>query len=195
MIKVESVEEFIALHPSRKSELELLRKIALSVGLDEAIKWNSPVYTYKGKNVAGLGAFKSYVGIWFYQGVFLNDKNGVLLNAQEGVTKGLRQWRFNSAKEIDDGLVRRYLIEALENEKLGKRILPEKKSLQVPAELADAFKKNENLLLAFEQFTNYKKKEFAEYVGGAKKEATRLRRLAKCIELIIQGTGLNDKYL
>jgi uncharacterized protein YdeI (YjbR/CyaY-like superfamily) len=59
-----------------------------------------PVYALKGKNVAGFSAFKSWAGIWFFQGVFLKDEKGVLINAQEGTTKGLRQWRFKSAGEI-----------------------------------------------------------------------------------------------
>ena len=55
----------------------------------ETIKWGVPVYTLNDKNVLGMGAFKSYVGIWFFQGAFLDDPQKKLINAQEGKTKAL----------------------------------------------------------------------------------------------------------
>jgi len=33
------------------------------------------------------------------RGALLNDKNKALINAQEGATKALRQWRMNSEKK------------------------------------------------------------------------------------------------
>ena len=100
MKKVASVEEYIASGGDWEESLSLLRELFGKSILEETVKWGMPVYTLNGKNVAGFSAFKSWVGIWFYQGVFLKDKAGVLINAQEGTTKGLRQWRFKSAAEI-----------------------------------------------------------------------------------------------
>ena len=54
----------------------------------------------------GIGACKSYSGIWFFNGVFLKDKQKKLINAQEGVTKALRQWRFSSVDEIEPELIK-----------------------------------------------------------------------------------------
>ncbi len=69
--------------------------------MKETIKWGAPVYTLDYKNIVGLGAFKSYVGLWFFQGALLNDEKKKLINAQEDKTKALRQWRFNSVKKIE----------------------------------------------------------------------------------------------
>jgi uncharacterized protein YdeI (YjbR/CyaY-like superfamily) len=85
--------------------LIVMREILCSTELKETIKWGTPVYTINDKNIVGLGSFKSYVGLWFYQGVFLKDEAGVLINATEGITKAMRQWRFNSVEEIDDRLI------------------------------------------------------------------------------------------
>ena len=63
------------------------REIILATELAETIKWGIPVYTLGGKNVLEMCAFQSYVGIWFYQGSFLNDPNKKLVNAREGKTK------------------------------------------------------------------------------------------------------------
>ncbi len=38
----------------------------------------------------------------------------MLINAQEGKTKALRQWRMTSVKDIKPAIVKRYLNEALE---------------------------------------------------------------------------------
>ena len=186
----------MSLYPDRREELELLREIVLSSGIDETIKWSIPTYTVRGKNVLGLGAFKAYVGLWFFNGSFLKDQAKVLINAQEGQTKGMRQWRFSSVEEIEEArdLIKTYVFEAMENEVQGKRIKPEKKSLVIPDELKDALGKDAGLLQAFEQFSEFKKKEFAEHIGGAKREATRVSRLEKCIPMIMRGEGLHDKY-
>lgn len=81
-----TAEEYILSHPEWQNELIELRKIMLSCKLDETIKWGVPVYTFRGKNLTGLAAFKNYTGIWFYQGVLLQDKAAKLINAQEGLT-------------------------------------------------------------------------------------------------------------
>ena len=54
------------------------------LNLEENVKWGTPVYSLNGKNVVGITAFKSYVGLWFFQGIFLKDPFKYLVNAQEG---------------------------------------------------------------------------------------------------------------
>jgi len=68
-------------------ELELLKEIIDQSELVETTKWGGPVYVLNGKNVLGISGFKTYFGIWFYNGVFLKDEYNVLVNAQKGVTK------------------------------------------------------------------------------------------------------------
>ena len=195
MKRFTSPEAYIEGHPHWQQELIKLRSILLTTEVKETIKWGSPVYTINNKNVVGIGAFKSYVGIWFFQGVFLEDKKKVLINAQEGVTKGLRQWRFNSEKDIDEKLILEYVAEAIQNQKDGKEIKPaKKKPLILPEELIKYFSENKNVKEAFDKFTPGKKKEFAEYISEAKREATKMKRLDKITPLILAGTGLNDRY-
>ena len=195
MKRFTSPEEFIDHFPQWKNELEKLRTLLLTTELKEEMKWGMPAYTINKKNVVGLGAFKSYVGIWFHQGVFLKDKKKKLINAQEGKTKALRQWRFSSVEEIDGQLILEYVEEAIQNQKDGKEIKPTKnKSLTLPKELMDYFSKNKNVKNAFDKFTPGKKREFAEYINEAKREETKLKRLKKITPMILAGQGLNDKY-
>jgi uncharacterized protein YdeI (YjbR/CyaY-like superfamily) len=175
-------------------ELEILKSIINTTELAETTKWGGPAYTINGKNVLGIGGFKNFFTIWFFKGVFLKDEAGILVNAQEGTTKSLRQWRFTSAADIDYKLVLEYINEAIANEKAGLAIKPEKKAFSIPDALQKELDASSELSAAFVRFTPYKQKEFTEFIGSAKREETILARLEKVKPLILQGTGLNDKY-
>ncbi|MFD2727452.1 YdeI/OmpD-associated family protein [Hyunsoonleella rubra] len=196
MKKIHSVEEYLEENPQFSEALTLLRDIMLSTELEEAIKWSFPVYTLNNKNVVSLGAFKNHFGIWFFNGVFLKDEQDLLTNAQDGKTKAMRQMRFESIADIDKNVVLAYVKEAIENQKLGKEVKPDrrKKSVVIPEELQQAFKENTELKSSFENLSNYKQREYFEHISSAKREATKQSRLEKIIPMIIQGVGLHDKY-
>ena len=196
MKKVNSVEEYIESNAHWVVALTQLRDIIQETELVETLKWSAPVYTINGKNVVGIGAFKNHFGIWFFNGVFLKDEQHVLVNAQEGRTKALRQWRFTSLNDINKPLVLAYIKEAIENQKLGKEIKSEKKGnhVVIPSELEDALKLNTDLNQSFKALSPYKQREYAEYIDTAKREATKQIRLEKITLMILQGVGLHDKY-
>jgi len=196
MKQIKTVDEYINSHQGWQQELELLREIILSnPELNEEVKWGAPIYTLKGKNIVGIGAFKSYVGLWFHQGVFLKDYKKVLINAQEGKTKALRQWRFNSINDVDSNTIKKYVEEAIHNQKAGKELKPEVNSnLTIPVELQSLFNGDTVIKSAYDSLTLYKQKEFAEYIASAKKTETKLSRIEKIKPMILSNTGLNDKY-
>lgn len=195
MKQAKTVDDFIARKKQWHEELSLLRKIILSTGLEETIKWGSPAYILDGKNIVGIGAFKSYAGLWFFQGALLKDEQGKLVNAQEGRTKALRQWRFQSKEEIDAPLIKSYVEEAIRNQRQGKEIKPARnKPLVIPPELKKVFADQPDLKKKFEALTLSKRREHADYISDAKRETTRLKRLEKIIPLIREQKGLNDQY-
>lgn len=177
-----------------EEELLLLKAIIDKTELTETTKWGGPVYVYEKKNVIGLGGFKDYFAIWFFNGVFLKDDKKKLINAQEEVTKSLRQWRFTSKGEINEKEILEYILEAIENEKQGKIIKPSKKEAIVSELLNAEMVKNPALKDAFEKFSPYKQYEFLEYIETAKQEKTKLSRIEKVIPMILGNVGLNDKY-
>lgn len=81
-----------------------------------------------GKNIIGLGAFKSYFGIWFFQGSFLKDPHKLRLNAQEGKTRGMRQIRLTPEEETSEQILREYIREPIRNHKPERRLLHKKSS-------------------------------------------------------------------
>ena len=106
----------------------------------------------------------------------------------------MRQWRFNSISEINEKLILQYIREAIENEKAGLSIKPEKKE----AMKCDFFEKelasNSELNQAFQKFTPFKQKEFWEYMATAKQEKTKHDRFEKIKPMLLSNIGLNDKY-
>ncbi len=175
-------------------ELEALKTIISKTPLVETIKWGAPVYTYNNKNVLGVMGFKNFFTLWFYKGFFLKDEAGVLVNAQEGTTKSLRQWRFTSKDEINEKLILQYINEAIEVEKAGKEIKPAKKVIPVPDALQAAQDADAGFAAAFAQLTQGKQNDYNEHIASAKQEKTQQARLEKIKPMILEGKGLHDKY-
>jgi len=108
-----TVDDYLDNAKHWQDELRRIRKILVATGLTETVKWGAPVYTNAdGKNVVGIGGFKSYFGLWFFEGAALEDSENVLINAQPGKTKMLRQWRMTSPEEIRPALIKKYVKEA-----------------------------------------------------------------------------------
>lgn len=195
MKRAKSVDEYIADAGIWKSELKRVRKILQSTVLEEDVKWGGPCYTYNGKNVVGMAGFKSYFGLWFHQGALLKDQKNVLMNAQEGRTKALRQWRMHTAKDIKPTIIKSYVREAIKLAEQGKQIAPaRRKPLVVPPELKKVLGANKQASEKFKNMRLGQQREYADYIADAKREDTKLRRLEKIMPMIKAGSGLHDKY-
>lgn len=196
MTNAQKITTYIDKQGKWSEALHTLREILLSTEAVETVKWGMPTYTVNNKNVIGLAGFKNHFGLWFFQGVFLSDPKGLLRNAQEGKTKAMRSLHFTDIDQIDANLIKAYVLEAIENQKLGKEVKPDraKKQLVIPPVLKNALAKKAPLNKAFFALTPGKQREYAEHIGGAKREATQISRLEKSIPMILDGVGLNDKY-
>ncbi|WGK64283.1 YdeI/OmpD-associated family protein [Croceiramulus getboli] len=196
MDKSEKLERFFENDSPWKQELQRLREIVRSTELEEDWKWSFPVYTWKGKNVVGLGGFKQHYGVWFFQGVYLKDEAAVLVNAQQGKTKAMRQLRFDEDHPMQPDLVSDYIAEAIANQKQGLEVKIDRKTKTVamPEELQQALSSQKDLKEAYNQLSLSKRKEYKLYITEAKQATTKARRLEKIIPLILEGKGLNDKY-
>ena len=197
MIKPKSVEHFIETREKWQSEITKLREILLTMDLEETVKWMFPCYVHGKKNVVGIGGFKSYFGLWFYEGASMEDSQGVLISAQEGKTKDLRQWRMTSAKEIKVRTIKSYVKEAIELSKVAKKTRPRKKNnaaVIVPPELQGALKANRKAATAFGKLSLSRQRGYAEYIADAKRAETKVKRLAKIMPLIEKGVAIEELY-
>jgi uncharacterized protein YdeI (YjbR/CyaY-like superfamily) len=149
------------------------------------------------KNVFWISRFKNHFGVGFFNGFFLKDPKGILVNAQEGKIQAMRHLKFNSLHEIDSKIVLSFMTEALENQMKGMQLILKKKEspkLILPEQLEQVFAKHPDTKKAFFHLSPYKQKDYAEYILNAKREKTKLSRLEKIIPMINSGIGLNDTY-
>lgn len=190
-----TVDDYVASREQWQVEISRLRDILRATELTEEVKWGGPCYTYGGKNIVGIGGFKSYFGLWFHQGALLEDKKDVLINAQVGTTKALRQWRMHAAEEIKPSIIKAYIREAIQLVNDGKRIGPQKKKpIAVPAELKIALAKNAKARKGFDNLRPGLQREYTDHVVSAKRDDTKIKRIEKILPMIAAGKGLNDRY-
>lgn len=196
MKKIYSVEGYIEHNSHFEEALKMLRNIINTTELEETIKWSMPTYCLNGKNVLGIGAFKNHFCLWFHQGVFLKDKQNLLINAQENKTKALRQMRFETKSDIIEATVFTYIKEAIANQYLGREIKPQRKTkaLIIPTELSAILTSNITLRAHFKSLTPSKQREYCDYISEAKRDTTKHKRLDKITPMIAKGIGLHDKY-
>ena len=141
-----------------ETELDILKTIIAKTTLVETNKWGGCIYVLDNKNIAGIGGFKNFFSIWFFNGAYLKDDKKHLINANEVVTKSLRQWRFTSKDEIIEDEILAYIQEAIENEKEGKIIKPKKikEAITIPEILQKELNSNSQLKNTFLNFSPYK---------------------------------------
>lgn len=188
------VDAYIKKHVQWQEQLTALHEILSGTELQQTIKWGAPSFTLAEKIVVSMHAFKQHCALWFHQGVFLSDKKQLLVNAGEGRTRGLRQLRFDQTTSVDNKVIKAYVVEAIKNEKAGKKIVPKLKQTSTPTELEEQLDSDRLLHKAFAELSPGKQREYAEYIGAAKQAQTRLSRLQKIMPMIRAGVGLHDKY-
>lgn len=199
MAKPKTIDEYIArtegtfAHPilTRVHEivLETVPKVA------EAIKWGAPSYEYNGLMMSTL-KFKKFAAVWFHKGAFFDDPKN-LLEASSDDTKYMRKYILRSIDELDEDGLKGLIREAIRYQESDAELVVPNKSVKEELYsdlLEEALSKDSKAKAEFEYFTDYKKKEFIEYIETAKRDTTKQRRLKKSMDLIRKGVGLNEMY-
>jgi len=188
------VDAYLEKFPKWKDGMHTIREIMLATELEEEVKWGMPTYRINGKNVVSFAGFKNHYGVWFHQGAFLKDEHKLLENAQEGKTRGMRHLKYSAGDVINQQVLAAYIDEAIQNQKDGKEIKVQrtKKTLEVSAAMKEHL--SSDALGILETFSMSKRNEYIEYIDTAKRESTKMSRLAKIEPMILDGKGLNDMY-
>ena len=171
-----------------------LRVLILECGLTEELKWGKPCYTFKGTNIVLMHGFKEYCALLFHKGALLKDTNGILVQQTENV-QAARQIRFTKAKEIAGmkATLKAYIFEAIEVEKAGLKVdFKKTKEYKVPEEFEKKLVETPELKSAFESLTPGRQRGYLLHFSQPKQSKTRISRIEKCMEQILNGKGLND---
>jgi len=177
-----------------QEEFKKLRTVILDCGLTEELKWGVPCYTFQKSNIVLIHGFKEYCAILFVKGALLKDAKGVLIQQTENV-QSARQIRFTNVREIVkmETILKAYIKEAIEVEKAGSKVDFKKTSeFKIPVEFQNKLDENLALREAFYALTPGRQRAYIFYFSQPKLSRTREARVEKCIDLILDGMGLND---
>lgn len=176
-------------------ELRELRQIILECGLTEESKWGVACYTHSGKNVLLLSAFKDYCSISFFKGALLRHDLGLLEKPGPNSHAG-RLIKIRSMQDIQENgaEIKACIFEAIEVEKAGLTVPARTNSESIPEELELKFEEDPMLKTAFEALTPGRQRGYLLFFSAPKQSKTRLSRIDKSIEKILNGEGLHDTY-
>ena len=158
---------------------------------EESIKWQMPFFNYKGP-VCFMAAFKQHATFGFWKGKLLFGKEHKGAMGHFG--------RLTSIKDLpNEKKLAGYVRKATElNERGVKRSRTRstaKPSLVVPRDLKSALTKNSKARKTFENFSYSHRKEYVEWITGAKRDETRQKRLKMTTQWLAQGKPQNWKYM
>jgi uncharacterized protein YdeI (YjbR/CyaY-like superfamily) len=176
------------------NELRKLRNIALDSGLSEELKWSVPVYTFEGKNVFVVAAFKEYCSISFFKGVLLKDEHKILTKQGENSQAG-RLVKFTDLQKIIEleSVIKDYISEAVEIEKSGGQVeYKQVADYEIPTELQDKFNQDADFQTAFFALTSGRQRGYILHFSQPKQSKTRVDRIEKSVPNILNGKGLHD---
>jgi len=175
-------------------ELSYLRKLVLSCGLKEELKWKMPCYTVNGKNVVMISAFKDSCVLSFFKGTLLKDESAILQRHGENshIARILRFSEMAQILKIED-LIKAYIFEAIEIENKGLKVQNKPPQEPIPKELEIELAAFPDLQKAFKALTPGKQRGYILHISAAKQSETRKARIEKCIPKILLGKGFHDR--
>lgn len=177
-----------------QAELETLRAIAHDSQLDEELKWGMPCYTFQNSNVLMISAFNECCALSFFKGALLNDPKNILEKPGEN-TQSARLIRFTHVQEIADieETISTYIQEAVELEKTGAKVqFKDISEWAIPEELQHQFDELPALKTAFNALTAGRQRAYLLHFSAPKQTKTRVSRIEKCTQQILNGKGLNE---
>ncbi|MDR0181689.1 YdeI/OmpD-associated family protein [Lysobacter arvi] len=161
---------------------------------EETLKWGMPSFTWRGKILCGMAAFKQHVTLWFREGrsVVGDDASREAMGQFGRITK---KSELPGKRELA-GYVKQAMarIETAAIEPATKKPAA-KAALPVPDDLAAALRRNAKARATFDGFAPGYRRDYIEWIVGAKREDTRQRRVVQAVEWLAEGKTRNWKYV
>jgi uncharacterized protein YdeI (YjbR/CyaY-like superfamily) len=163
---------------------------------EEAIKWGMPHFTYNGKNIAGMAAFKAHCAVMIHG----EGRQG------EGAEDGGGMGSFGKIASLDDLPPENALAAKLREAqaRIDQAGTARKKpaaakpkaprSIPMQEDLSAALAANPAAAQFWDRLAPSHRYEYLEWITGAKREETRAKRLAQTVEWLAEGKRRNWKY-
>jgi uncharacterized protein YdeI (YjbR/CyaY-like superfamily) len=162
-------------------------------GVEETVKWQSPSFTYKGRLLCGMAAFKAHCTFGFWNGALVtkdaempSDAMGqfgrITALSDLPPARTMKQYLKTAMQLVDEGVTR------------PRPVAAKKAPLRVPADLKQALAANRRAAGTFEKLPPSHQREYVEWITAAKTAPTRERRLATTLQWLEEGKHRNWKY-
>lgn len=152
-----------------------------------------PVYTQNGKNILSVAALKEFVTVGFFKGVLLTDSQNTL--QQQGNIQSGRIMKFKSTADVRSltAVLKSYINEAVAIEAAGKKVVLKRNPEPIPEELIQAFDQDPAFERAFYALTPGRQRGYIIHFSQPKQAQTRIARIEKYKQQIVDGLGLHDR--
>ncbi len=169
--------------------------------VEETLKWSMPSFVYQKQILCGMAAFKAHCSFGFWH----TGMEGIIA-AHRGGEAEPAMGQFGRIARIDDlpdaRTLRRWVGQAMELIESGQPSRPRPADAKakgrtespVPADLAALLKSNLSAATNFQKFTPGQRREYVDWIGEAKRDETRQKRLATTVTWLAEGKTRNWKY-
>lgn len=158
----------------------------------ETVKWGMPFFEVDRRPLAMMAAFKAHAGIGIFDGSPMATGSGM---GQFGKLTSLAD--LPAAADLGQRLLKasQAIVEgkAVMRPKTGAKALPKSPAV-VPDDLLAALNAAPAAAIAFAGFPPGARREYVDWVEGAKQLATRARRIATTVDWVSEGKRRNWKY-
>ena len=160
---------------------------------DETLKWSMPSFIYKGSILAGMAAFKAHATFGFWQAKLVVGQTGREREAMGSFG------RLTRVEDLPDeatmaALIRKAMTLVDTGEKAPRPVKHPKPALETPPDLLEALAANEAARATFDGFPPSARRDYLDWLAGAKQPETRAKRLAQAVEWMVEGKRRHWKY-
>lgn len=175
-------------HPILTRVRALVHRVLPEV--EEGIKWGMPAFMLRGKNVAGMAAFKAHCAVMIHGEGRLGEGEGM---GGYGKVTSLSDLPADAVLETALQEAAQRVAQSGSASK-PKEKKPPKTEIAVPQDLAAALRDNPAAGRFFDGLAPSYRYEYLEWITGAKRDETRGKRIAQAIEWLAEGKKRNWKY-
>ena len=159
---------------------------------EETLKWSAPAFTLDGKILLIMAAFKAHMALNFWRGQELRGESA----------KADAMGQFGKIASLEDlppdAELDRLIHEAAElaaTAPAPRKVKHEPKpAAEIHPEFAAALNSNLKAKTMLEGFSPSARRDYVDWVGEAKQDATRAKRIATAVEWLSEGKKRHWKY-
>jgi uncharacterized protein YdeI (YjbR/CyaY-like superfamily) len=159
---------------------------------DEAIKWGMPHFTYKGKNIAGMAAFKAHCAVIIHGEGRQGENEGMGSYGKVAALSDLPP-QVELAAKLKEAKAR---IDATgtARKRPTEPTRQARRTIELPEDFGAALATNPAAAQYWDGLAPSHRYEYLEWITGARREETRVKRIRQALEWLGEGKRRNWKY-